>query len=106
MADPFSPVVLAADAADEQSNTLSRITDALTKGLGSAAVSGTHSIYNTVSDYFDGEHVDTEEQLRNYDTQWGDYYNDNKSTIDFTGFVLGSIVPGTLAVKGLKLAQA
>lgn len=100
------PVVLASDTIDGQSGFFSRLGDAAVKGVGSAAISGALSVYNTFLDYSGKEAIDTERTIRDYDVRWGDYYADNKEVIDFAGFVGTSFVPGGLGVKGLKLAQS
>jgi hypothetical protein len=106
MADEYMPsVVMASDTIDGQSGTFSRIGDALTKGVGSAAVSGALSIYNTFLDYAGKEAVSTSQVIRDYDASWGNYYDDNKEVIDFAGFVGTSFIPGSLGIKALKLAQ-
>lgn len=107
MADEYStPVVLASDTIDGQSGTFSRLGDAITKGIPAAAVSGALSIYNTALDYAGKEALDTERTIREYDDTLGDYYVQNKETIDVAGFVGTSLVPGGLGLKGLKLAQS
>lgn len=106
MADYSSPVVLASDTIDGQSGFFSRLGDAASKGIGSAAVSGALSIYNTALDYAGKEALDTERTIRDYDASWGDYYQDNKEVVDVAGFVGASLIPGSLGVKGLKLAQS
>lgn len=105
MADYSSPVVLGSDTIDAQSGTFSRISDAITKGIPDAAISGGLSVYNTFLDYNGKEAVDTAATIRQYDTSWGDYYDDNKEAIDFAGFVGTSFIPGGIGIKALKLAQ-
>jgi hypothetical protein len=78
---------------------------------GSAVLSGLGSIYNTFVDYgskigIDAEQIDTGRVLENYDQNWYNFYRANQSAIDVTGFVASSFIPGTLAIKGLKAAQA
>lgn len=106
MADYSSPVVLGSDTIDATTGTFSRISDAITKGIPDAAISGGLSIYNTFLDYNGKEAVDTAETIRNYDASYGDYYDDNKEAIDFAGFVGTSFVPGSIGIKALKLAQS
>lgn len=107
MADGYlSPALLASDTTDLQAGFFSRFGDAATKGLGSAAVSGALSIYNTAIDYVGGEAVDTATVLRNFDASWGDYYDQNKEIIDLAGFIGTSIIPGSLGIKALKLARS
>lgn len=98
-------VVTASDTVDQQSGVFSRIGDAVTKGVGDAAVSGALSIYNTALDYGGKEAVDTADTIKGFDQQWGDYYEQNKEAIDFAGFVGTSFIPGSLGIKALKLAQ-
>lgn len=108
----YHPVTLASDTTDMQAGTLTRIADAVRLGLPSAAISGGLSMYNTFIDYgnmlglTNKEQVNTESLIRQYDTQMGDYYAENKGAIDLVGFVGASIVPGSLAVKGIQLARA
>lgn len=102
----ISPALLASDTVDLQAGFFSRFSDAATKGLGSAAVSGALSIYNTAVDYVGGEAIDTSKVLRNFDASWGDYYDQNKEIIDLAGFVGTSLIPGSLGIKALKLARS
>lgn len=100
------PVVLASDTVDLQGSSFSRIGDAVTKGVGSAAISGALSVYNTFLDYTGQESVDTADTIRNFDASWGDYYQQNKELIDLGGFIATSFIPGALGIKALKLARA
>lgn len=108
----YHPVTLASDTTDMQAGTLTRIADAVRLGLPSAAISGGLSMYNTFIDYgnmlglSNSEQVNTENLIRQYDEQMGDYYAENQNAIDIVGFVGASLVPGSLAVKGLQLARA
>lgn len=99
-------VVLASDTVDQQQGFFSRLEDAASKGVGSAAISGALSIYNTFLDYSGKEAVDTADTIRQFDNNWGDYYEQNKEAIDFGGFVGTSFIPGGGGIKALKLAQA
>ena len=107
--------VQAADTANMQAGGQSffgDVGDALTKGVGAALVSGAQGIYNTGVDLSNKifntqkERADTAETLTNLDRNWGAYYEAHQGAIDFAGFVAGSIIPGSLAVKGLKAIQA
>lgn len=105
----FHPAVLATDTTDYQANTLTRLTQAITRGLPAAATSGALSIYNTVlANPLTGiENIDTESALRKYGSnEMGDYYRDNKDAIDVVGFVGTAIIPGSLGIKGLKAARS
>lgn len=114
MASDFA-FTAATDTANIQAGGTSFFEDAgnlVTKGVGGAVVSGLASIYNTGVDFSnkffgtDKERADTAEILNNVDRDWGTYYEDHKDVIDTAGFFAGSLIPGTIAVKGLKLAQA
>ena len=103
----FHPVVLATDTTDLQAGTVTRVTDALGKGLTSAAISGALSIYNTFQDYTGGQQADYEETVRRFGgNEMGDYYAENKDTIDMVGFVGTSLIPGSIGMKGLQLARS
>lgn len=85
---------------------------AATAGVAGAVVSGAHALLNTgidVSNKVFGtstERFNTAETMTNIDEGWGAYYSQHKDVIDTAGFVAGSLIPGTLAVKGLKAVQA
>lgn len=106
MADEVLPALTASDTVDLQQGTFSRMYDASTKGIVDAAISGGLSIYNTFLDYGGKEATRTEDVINQYDTAYGDYYQDNKETIDLAGFVGTSFIPGSAGMKALKLAQA
>lgn len=84
------------------------VTDALTKGVAGAVVSGWNGIYNTGVDFSnkflgtDADRADTLATLDSIDQGYGEYYKQHQQVIDTAGFFAGSIVPGGLAVKGLK----
>lgn len=107
--------IAAADLTNIQAGGSSIFEDAYniaTKGVTGAIVSGWHGLLNTGVDITNKvtgsnfERADTAETLDRLDSNYGDYYKQNKAAIDVAGFVAGSLVPGTLAVKGLKLLQA
>lgn len=107
MAEDYThPVVIASDTIDGQQGFFSRLGDAATKGVSTAAISGALSVYNTALDYAGKEAVDTGRTIREYDANWGDYYQDNKDAVDFAGFVGTSLIPGAGGMKALKLAQS
>lgn len=107
MAEEYShPVVTASDTIDGQQGFFSRLGDAATKGVGTAAISGALSVYNTALDYAGKEAVDTGRHIREYDANWGDYYSDNQEAVDLIGFVGTSLIPGGAGMKALKLAQS
>jgi hypothetical protein len=87
------------------------VTDFVTKGAVGAVVSGMHGLYNTGVDLSNNvfgteiERADTAETLGKIDSGYAEYYETHKEAVDVAGFVAGSLIPGTLAVKGLKLIQ-
>lgn len=110
----------AADAHNVASDNTS-IFDDISTSLGNAPsflavsiASGLNSFYNSgvaVSNIFRGEddqvaYADTKELVSSYDDDLGKYYEENKSAADLTGFVTTSLIPGLVAVKGLKAGQA
>lgn len=85
--------------------------NALTYGAGAAVVSGLGSIYNTAAAGINAlggsvDEIDTYNKLNEIDTNWAQYYQENKNAIDTVGFIGTSFIPGGLAVKGLNLARA
>lgn len=106
MADlDFHPAIIGADTTDLQSSDSSPILDAVTKGLPAAAISGAMSIYNTFESYAGKEATEAAATIRRYDQNWGNYYDDHKEGADVVGFLATSLIPGTLGMKALKLAQ-
>lgn len=104
--DEMHPAILGSETTDMQAGTMERISDALSKGTQAAAISGGLSIWNTVSGLWGAENIDTEQAIRKYDEQIGDYYADHKSAADIVGFVGTSILPGGLGIKALNMAKA
>lgn len=105
--DEFHPVVLAADSTDLQANTLTRISEAFSKGIPAAAVSGAMSIYNTFLDYSGQDLVDTELAVSRFaGSEIGDYYAEHKAGADLVGFVGTALAPMSLGTKALQLARS
>jgi hypothetical protein len=76
-----------------------------------AVISGLGSIYNTgvaVNNALGGnaEAVDTYNKLSELDDNWATYYKENQAAIDVVGFIGTSLLPGSLAVKGLNAVRA
>ena len=76
-----------------------------------SAISGVIGVVNTgiaIGNFVSSkktEEVNTQKWFNDYDSDLGRYYRDNANAIDVTGFLLTSVVPGGLGVKGLNLAQ-
>lgn len=87
-----------------------RSSDALLYGGGAAVLSGLTGIANSVISVgnmlgANVEEFDNAKILGDIDRDWANYYSAHKEGIDTLGFVGASFIPGTLAVKGLRLAQ-
>lgn len=100
------PALVAADTVQMNTTGVSNFLEAAQKGTEAAAISGFLSIYNTVVDYAGKEAVQAETFIRQRDGQLADFYVANQEVIDNVGFLGSSMLPGTAAVKALKLAQA
>ena len=105
------PVTLADETVDYQSGTVSRVADAVAKGVPAAAIAGGLSIWNTIVDnrLVGGEAIKTQDVLRGLDqnngTGFEDYYKEHTQGTELAGFVAGSIIPGGIGMKALKLAR-
>jgi hypothetical protein len=102
--------VIGADIANQQAGGNSFF-DRAAMFTGASVLSGMGSIYNTFVDYGnmlggDIERLDTARALETYDHEWYQYYKENQQLVDVAGFVGSSLIPGSLAVKGLKAVQA
>lgn len=101
----YHPASLAAETTDYQAGTLNRITSAISKGAPAAAVSGAMSIYNSF--VFEEHEVDIQDAVTRFGgEEMGDYYAENKSAVDIVGFVGTSLIPGSIGMKGLKMARS
>jgi hypothetical protein len=103
------PIITAANTSRLQAEAMSYPERGLAFTAG-AVTSGLYSIYNSVAsgvNFFGGdmEKADTAATLRSVDENWGSYYDQNKSAIDTVGFVAASLIPSTLAVKGLNMLR-
>lgn len=101
------------ELADETSSSSdSSVTDWFVKGIPSAVISGGVSIANTAEYYADKVNLgwgqlDTINTINNIaGGDAADYALEHIDGVELGGDLLGSIIPGTLAIKGLKLAQA
>ena len=101
------------ELADETSSSSdSSVTDWFVKGIPSAIISGGVSIANTAEYYADKvnlgwgqlDTVNTINNIAGGDT--ADYAMNHLEGVELGGDLLGALIPGTLAIKGLKLAQA
>lgn len=76
--------------------------------IGSAAITTFNSVNWLGSKAFgyEYEEVDVADKLRSYDDDMASYYTDHQQGIDTIGFLIGTFVPGGLAVKATKGLQA
>ena len=102
----FHPAVIGADITDMQNGPMTRIGDAITKGIPAAAISGGLSIVNTALDYTGNDMVNIQEMVTAWDADAGVYYRDNQENLDLAGFIGTSLIPGMIGIKALKLARA
>lgn len=103
-------VVYGAESTAIQAGDISFGQKALASGAG-AVISGLGSIYNTAvsaANLFgaEAEQVDTYKTLQGLDNEWADYYKANATGIDVAGFIASSLIPGSIAVKGMNLLRA
>ena len=101
------------ELADETSSSSdSSITDWFVKGIPSAVISGGVSIANTAEYYADKVNLgwgqlDTVNTINNIvGEDAANYAMNHIEGVELGGDLLGALIPGTLAIKGLKLAQA
>lgn len=85
--------------------------DLITKGLPLTGLSIYNSFKNTaveLGNYLgaDWDKNEVAKQLEDRDGDLLQYYKDHEQGIEAAGLIAGSFIPGTVAVKGLKLAMA
>lgn len=123
MVDPetgtYSPVAFGSDtsgASRGESSIFDSIGDVITKGLPLTGLSIVNSFANTgieLSNWLGGDsdkltiadEVGDGNFLGQDASAVQDYYTRHSQGIEVAGFALGSLIPGTIAVKALKLAQ-
>ena len=87
------------------------VADVVTKGVPLTGLSIYNSFVNTgvdVANFFGAgvQRNDPIEQLRGYDDDLLKYYEEKGDAIEAAGLIVGSFVPGTAAIKALRLAQS
>lgn len=113
--DP-SDLALGLDTTAAQGNEPSifdSLGNVITKGVPLTGLAVVNSFANTAIDlnnWFTGSNVQRlkisdEVDGLGLDSSYNDYYNLHKEGIETAAMITGSLIPGTLAVKGLKLAQ-
>jgi hypothetical protein len=103
-------VVYGAKSTAAQAGNISFGDKILAVGAG-ALISGISSVYNTAVAAgnlagLGAEEWSTANTLKKLDSDWANYYEDNKLAIDLVGFVGTALVPGTLAVRGLNMLRS
>jgi len=118
MAEPelssVNPVYLTADAhniASGKSTFLEGLGSALTYGVAASITSGVNGLINTGIagiNWATGDNIkelDTQQILRDFDSDLGKYYQENKAGVDIAGFVGTAFAPGLGGIKVLRLMQ-
>lgn len=110
----YNPLVNAASSQellDSGTSPQDAMADYLTTGVASALVSGTVGIWNSilgVGNAFGGNYTYIDEKDAITSTLGagaGQFYGRHKEGIDITGMLAATIVPGAIALKGIRLAQ-
>ena len=100
------PALLATDTTNMQAGSESSLLDRAGYFTSSAVLSGVASIYNTAANLLGTEQMDVAKILNENDQNVGEYYQRNRQLVDTAGFLVTSLVPGGLALKGLQLAKS
>jgi len=64
------------------------------------------SIPSIVGIDLNGIKTNTYDVLKGVNDNWAEFYDQNRSTIETTSFIAGSLVPVGMAIKGMKVLQA
>lgn len=111
----YHPAMLAADAhnimASRKSITAGDVGEFFTKGTQVALASGMNSLLNTgidIANFFGSsiDRINTLTALQNYDNDLAKYYRDHQEGADLAGFVITSLVPGAIGMKGFNMLKA
>jgi len=82
---------------------------AFTLSAGARAVTSAYNIVPEIGNFFGGEFeqskLDTEQILRSFDDNLGNYYTEHKTGVDIVGDIVGSFVPGMAGIKILNWGQ-
>jgi hypothetical protein len=114
MAMTNDEIFAAADTARIQGggkSILDKVGEAATAGTAGAVTSALAGFYNTgvsVANFFGAQakEMDTARVLGDINKNWQTYYETNKDVLDTVGFIGGSFIPGSIALKGLQAAKA
>jgi hypothetical protein len=90
--------------------SISNTVDNVQKFIGVSVVSGANQLYNipaSVGNMFgmENELSKTEDVLSSLDSDYSAFYKDHKQGADLAGFLVTSMIPGTLGVKVLNAGQ-
>jgi len=86
--------------------------DSVGKMIATGVLSGVNSFYNTgvaIGNMFgdNSEYRDTKDLvISTFDSNMGEYYDQNRTAADLVGFIAGSIIPGVAGVKLLNAGQS
>lgn len=108
--DLFQAAAIHDEVSGDSSSFFTGLSDALTKGAPLAVGSGLVSMYNTgvsLGNAFgaDAEKIDYGAKVADYDDDLAAYYKQHEGGVDLAGFIATSLVPGTIGIKALKMAQ-
>lgn len=102
----FHPVILGAETTDLETSAFQDLSEGVKYGIPSALASGVISMYNSTVGTITGDKVDIQEQITKYSENAGDYYAEHQQGVDIVGMVTTSLIPGTLAMKGVQMLRA
>lgn len=106
----FEAAGLHQDVAGESRSLFTGVSDFFTKGVPLVVGSGLTSMYNTavsLGNAFgaDAEKIDFGAKVADYDDDLAAYYKEHQTGVDLGGFLVTSLIPGTVGIKALKMAQ-
>ena len=115
LTDRYNPLIVGADnynlsAGDSSWLDSSGVSDAFSLGGVGAWHSAINSFVNTgvtVANWFgaDASYNDTYKELLDTNPEAAAYYSRHKEGVDLAGFIGGSLIPGTVGIKALRLLQ-
>lgn len=84
--------------------------ESIPKFIGLSVISGANQLYNIPADVGnllggDFDTVDTGEVIAALDSDYGQFYKEHQDGIDLVGFMVSSLLPGTMGVKVLNAGQ-
>lgn len=100
-------------AAQESGSLLDSAADMVSKGLPASFIAAGNELGNaisTIGSWVSGDEqtalVENRAAIAAVDSDLAKYYDDHQLGIDTAGFMISSMVPGTLGMKGVRVGQA